>query len=338
MVGFVVNESFFPVQRSLLSASGLVERMLANYDLAAPPTCQFWRRGINDLYLVKVGGTKLMLRICPTGQRSFKQLAAEIDLLNYLHQNHFKVPRPIPQMNGSFIQALQAPEGTRYAVVFSFVPGTPHSPTKEHSFRFGQTIAQLHSITDNYPAGRAGLQFEPADMMDKPLVRLRPLFSEHQDDLDYLLEISRGLKQIAAKLPRRAPEYGVCHGDVNDGNFHVGEDDQWALLDFEYFGYGWRVFDIATFFNNQIHQLGKAERTKNILEAFLEGYQSVRTLSQAELEALPSFVVLRQIWLLGVGAKNQPDIGLNLFESWVFDKCMPFIREWMAGPLWRGVA
>ena len=115
MVGFVMNELVFPVQRSLLSASGLVDRMLINYDLADPPTCQFWRRGINDLYMVNTGGTKLMLRICPTGWRSFEQLAAEIDLLNYLHRHHFNVSQPIPQKNGSFIQALQAPEGTRYA-------------------------------------------------------------------------------------------------------------------------------------------------------------------------------------------------------------------------------
>ena len=265
-------------------------------------------------------------------------LAAEIDLLNYLHQKQINVPQPVPQRDGSYIQALPAPEGTRYAVVFSFVPGTPRRPTQKHSFRFGQAVAQLHRITDDYPAGTSGLQFELADMMDKPLVRLKPLFAEHQYDWNYLLEIAEDLKGSAAKLPHRAPEYGICHGDVNDGNFHVDEDGIWALLDFEYFGYGWRVFDIATFFNNQIHQLGKTECTRNILKAFLAGYQSVRTLSQAELEALPSFVILRQIWLLGVGAKTQPDIGLNLFESWVFDRCIPFIREWMARPWWRDIA
>jgi Ser/Thr protein kinase RdoA (MazF antagonist) len=74
------------------------------------------------------------------------------------------------------------------------------------------------------------------------------------------------------------------------------------------------------------------------METFLEGYQSVRALSQTELEALPSFVILRQIWLLGIGAKNLPNIGLSLFESWAFDRCMPFIRAWMAEPFWCGVA
>ena len=146
------------------------------------------------------------------------------------------------------------------------------------------------------------------------------------------------MKQAAGQLPREAPAYGLCHGDVNTGNFHLYDDHAWALLDFEYFGYGWRVFDIATFTNNQIHQLGKTERTRRIVQAFLEGYQSVRTLSQAELEALHPFVVLRQIWLMGIGTRNLSNVGLSLFEHWVFGQCMPFIRAWMAGSFWDGVA
>jgi Ser/Thr protein kinase RdoA (MazF antagonist) len=333
-----MNGSVFPVQRSLLSVSALAEWASTNYNLPGSLTCQFWRRGINDLYLVKAKGTKLVLRISPTNWRSFEQLVAEMDLLSFLHQHHISVPEPIRHKDGSYIQTLNAPEGPRYAVIFSFVPGVPSCPTEAQGYRFGQAIAQLHAVTDGYPADRAGFRFEPGEMVDKPLARLKPLFVEHRDDWDYLREIAEGLKQAAGRVPRKAPEYGICHGDVNDGNFHVIDDNEWALLDFEYFGYGWRVFDIATFLNNQVHQLGRAERTQRILEAFLEGYESVRVLSQAELEVLSSFVILRQIWLLGIGAKNQANLGLSLFERWVFDKCMPFIRAWMAEPFWDGAA
>jgi len=328
----MMNESPFPVQRSLLSASALAERVLTRYSLSGSPTCQFWRRSINDLYLVKAGRVNLVLRVSPTGWRSYEHSTAEIDLLNSLQQNQISVPQPIPQRDGTYIQILNAPEGPRYAVVFSFVSGVPHSPTKVHSYRFGQAIAQFHTVTDSYPADRAGFRFDPAGMVDEPLVRLRPLFAAHKNDFDYLVDISTSLKQAAGRLPRKAPEYGICHGDVNDGNLHLGDDNEWTLLDFEYFGYGWRVFDIGTFFNNQIHQMGKTEHTKSILHAFLEGYQSVRPLSPTELEVLPAFVILRQIWLLGIGAKNLPNIGLGLFESWVFNQCMPFIRAWMAEP------
>ena len=333
-----MNESPFPVQRSLLSAAALAERVLVGYELVGMPTCHFWRRSINDLYLVEAGGTKLVLRIAPANWRSLEQVAAEIDLLRYLQQKQIAVPGPIRHRDGTYIQTLHAPEGPRYAVLFTFVPGVPPDPTEGQAHRFGQAIAHLHTVTDGYPADREGFRFEPGDMVDEPLARLGPLFAEHEDDLAYLWDIADGLKRAAGRLPREAPAYGLCHGDVNTGNFHLCGDDEWALLDFEYFGYGWRVFDVATFTNNQIHQLGRTERTRRIVEAFLEGYGSVRTLSQAELEALPAFVVLRQIWLMGIGARNLPTMGTSPFEGWVFGKCMPFIRAWMAGSFWEGVA
>jgi Ser/Thr protein kinase RdoA (MazF antagonist) len=328
-----MNESPFPVQRSLLSAPALAERALPNYGLSGSSTCRFWSRGINDLYLIETEGEKFVLRISPTDWRSYEHLVSEVELLRFLHGRHISTPQPVPQKDGAFIQTLHAPEGPRYAVLFTFVPGAPPDEmTEVESHRFGQAIARLHTVTDGYPTDRAGFRFEPADMVDRPLDCLRPLFAQHQDDFDYLVRISSDLKKAADKLPRAAPEYGICHGDVNNSNIHFDGPDEWALLDFEYLGYGWRVFDIGAFFNNQLFALGKTERARSISNAFLEGYQSLRHLGPTELEVLPSFVMLRQLWLLGIGAKNLPNMGLSLFRHWVFDRCMPLVRAWMAEP------
>lgn len=329
-----MSEAPFPVQRSLLVASALEERVLCNYHLSEPATCRFWRRSINDLYLVRAGETRFVLRICPAYWRSYDHLSAEIELLNFLRSARISVPQPVRQKGGIYIQTLNAPEGSRFAALFTFVPGATYIGSEVQSHCYGQAIACLHAATDSYPAGRAGFSFEPTDMVDESLDRLRPLCADHQDDLHYLLEISNGLRQASSNLPRRAPQYGICHGDVNDGNILFGDHGQWALLDFEYFGYGWRVFDIGTFVDNQLYHLGNTAEAQAIWAAFLEGYQSVRSLSQTELEVLPSFVMLRQIWLLGRGAKFSPNIGLNLFEDWVFNRCMPLIRQWMVEP-WR---
>ena len=321
--------SFFPVQRSLLAASALAEQVLSNYNLPGPVTCDFWHRSINDTYLVQAGNSKFMLRIAPTNWRSYENLEAEINLLQFLFNHHIIAPQPIRQKTRGHIQALNAPEGLRYAVLFSFVPGVSPYLDQPHSYRFGQAIAQFHNVTDDYPLDCAGWRFEFVDMFDEPLDHLKPWFVNHQDDFEYLLEISGRLEQSVSRLSREVATYGVCHGDVNNGNFHLIEPNDWALLDFEYFGYGWRVFDIGTFFNNQFQQLGKMEQATIVTDAFLAGYQSVRPLSQVELEVLPFFVVLHQIWLLGIGAKNLPNIGIDVFQNWAFEMCMPFIKEWI---------
>ena len=59
----------------------LAERVKNRYRLSGSPSCQFWRRSINDLYLVQDQERKFVLRISPTDWRSYEQLAAEIDLL-----------------------------------------------------------------------------------------------------------------------------------------------------------------------------------------------------------------------------------------------------------------
>ncbi len=31
--------------------------------------------------------------------------------------------------------------------------------------------------------------------------------------------------------------------------------------------------------------------------------------------------------------RNLPNIGLEMFQRWLFEMCMPFIREWLTDPL-----
>jgi len=326
-----MNDTSPLVQRSILSASALTEQVLSRYRLPSPLTCQFWNHSINDSYLVKAGETSFMLRVAPANWRSLEQFNAEIDLLHFLDRRQLTVPQPVAQKDGGLIQALNAPEGIRYAILFTLVPGASPSMTETAGFRFGEAVAQLHILTDDYPSEAAGFHFDASDMVDEPLTRIEALFRAHRKDYDYLLEIAPGLKRIADTLPRAAPTYGICHGDLNAGNFHLTDAGSWSLVDFEYFGYGWRVFDIATFFNTQLIDQGRTSDTQRILDAFLAGYQAHRHLSQSELECLPYFVILRQLWLLGTSARYIPKstVGLDLYQRWIFQQVMPFIREWM---------
>jgi Ser/Thr protein kinase RdoA (MazF antagonist) len=169
-------------------------------------------------------------------------------------------------------------------------------------------------------------------MIDRPLELLRPWFADRPDDYAFLVDTAARLRQALASLPRIAPCYGICHGDLNDNNIHLIGEDAWALLDFEYAGYGWRVFDIATFFNNQLTQRGRTEHTRGLLDAFLNGYQSERRLSAAELAALPAFVTLRQLWNWGLAVTNQAIVGRGLLDHWMFEICLPIFKAWVREP------
>jgi Ser/Thr protein kinase RdoA (MazF antagonist) len=220
-------------------------------------------------------------------------------------------------------------------VLFTFLPGTPPHPSRAHSHRYGRALAHLHALTGDYPPGCGGHRFDVEAMLDQPLALLQPFFADRQHDWALLLDTAQCLRQAQAALSVQAPEHGLCHGDVNAGNLHLGGPARWAWLDFEYFGYGWRIFDIATFANNHLYQLGRTAQARRNLDAFLAGYQAIHPLSAAELHSLPAFVILRQIWLLGRGAQFQPNIGLKPFQEWLFGRCLPFIQSWMSQPFWE---
>lgn len=324
----------FPVQRSLLAEDALAERVLSRYDLPRDIHCRFWQRGINDTYWVEAGEIRYVLRISPAHWRAREHVLAEVRLLSYLGQQGLTVPQPVEQREGTIVQTLDAPEGPRHAVLFTFVPGSglPPNPTEDQARRYGNAIAQFHQTTDNYPVGHDAWHFEPEDTIDRPLARLKPLFAGHEDDYEELLVWSSDLRGMAEALPRTPPAYGLCHGDVNNSNFLIVDGQRWTLIDFEYVGVGARIFDIATYVNNQLFATGQTAQTARLVEAFLGGYESLRALSTAERDALPSFVVLRQLWLLGIGVKNLPNIGHRMFEHWAFERVMPMPRRWVEAP------
>jgi Ser/Thr protein kinase RdoA (MazF antagonist) len=320
---------FIPVYRSLLSDAALTERLLPEYDLPSGATCHFWNQSINDTYLVRAGTTQWMLRIAPAQRRSDAQLATEINLLYFLHHRGLHVPQPVTLRDGTAVRTLAAPEGPRQAVLFTYVPGMGYTPTTSHSYRYGQAIAHFHTVTGNFSQDQPLWRFETAELLERPLELLHAWLASRPADRAFLVGLVERLRPILAGLPRAAPIYGLCHGDLNNGNLHLSGDDQWALLDFEYIGYGWRVFDIATFFNNQLNQEGHSTQTRRLLDAFLDGYQSIRPLSPTELTVLPAFVALRQIWLWGISMTNRPMVGLGLFDQWMHEISLPTLRAWV---------
>jgi Ser/Thr protein kinase RdoA (MazF antagonist) len=68
-----------------------------------------------------------------------------------------------------------------------------------------------------------------------------------------------------------------------------------TLLDFDFCGPGWRVFDVATY----LHAAQDERSTEATGRAFLAGYQEVRTLVDWELAAIPPFVAVRELFRLG---------------------------------------
>ncbi|NEQ53984.1 MAG: phosphotransferase [Leptolyngbya sp. SIO3F4] len=94
-------------------------------------------------------------------------------------------------------------------------------------------------------------------------------------------------------------DYGLCHGDLHGENAHE-YGGKVTHFDFDCCGFGWRIYDLATF-KWVIRLLGKEDR---LWSSFLEGYRSIREISDLDLSLIEPFVVMRDIWFFGLNTGN----------------------------------
>lgn len=149
---------FFPVDDSMLSAPAIARFVKEKYVLPDPVTAKIIKTGINHTYLVTHGAGKCIFRVYSLHWRSQKEIAEEIKLLLLLKENGIPVSFPLADAQSVYIQQLQAPEGLRYAVLFSFAEGGKMLifPAALH-YHAGQIMGRMHAVTHHLVAERGSL-------------------------------------------------------------------------------------------------------------------------------------------------------------------------------------
>ena len=324
----------FPVHNSTLAGPGLAQRVLSKYNLPSPISCNFLRSGVNDTYIVKAGAATYFLRVYRYGWRTKGEIQAELEMLIYLHQRRLPVSWPIERKDGACLTPIAAPEGVRYAALFTNAPGKGFDRNIKNSCAYGELAGKIHSCLDKAPDDGRRFQLDLPHLIDQPLHHIEPFLEHRRKDFDYLKKVGGELKlQIGELLPKTKPEYGNCHGDHHGGNLHMDNNGKMTLFDFDCYGYGWRAYDLAVFlWNSSVSDdwsaKAKSGRTRG-WNAFLEGYSKTRTLGAHELKATNIFVPIRHIWLLGLHTQLADTSGRGWFDDSYFDFHIRFIKRWL---------
>jgi hypothetical protein len=116
----------------------------------------------------------------------------------------------------------------------------------------------------------------------------------------------------------------VCHGDCHGSNARIDSLGSATLIDFDDGGPGWVAYDLAVFLWTACAFF---PQRRALWRYFLDGYRSVRPIPRADLDAVPLFVPLRHIWLLGEYAAGAGGWGTWWLGEW-FDRQMAFLRAW----------
>jgi Ser/Thr protein kinase RdoA (MazF antagonist) len=308
-----------PVQRSILSAEALAPIVAQTYGLDRV-RCQLIKSAMLDTYQILAATGPGILRIYPAQRRTTTAILAELDVLAHLHAAGLAVSTPILQLNGEQLLAVQTPEGVRYAALFTFAPGQPLSQqcTPPNARLFGHTLAQLHAIADTLAHPLARPPLDLSTLLDRSITALDHVFGQRSADWVWLQQVATAVRSHIAALPTEPPWYGLCHGDAGSANAHVSADGRLTLFDFDMCGVGWRAYDIATFC---------IDEPEAIVEACLEGYETVRPLTAAERAAIPWFQIMQSIWVLGLRADYVNEWGSALLSDRLVNHIFTFIKQ-----------
>jgi Ser/Thr protein kinase RdoA (MazF antagonist) len=282
----------------------LARAALGLWDLPAGAEVSLLNVSENTTWLVTApGGFRSVLRIHRAGYHSRRAIACELAWAAALRAEAGLVtPAVRAGRNGAAIQSGGVPglPGARHMVMFDFLPGRAPDPDDDLVAPFrtlGAMAARthLHSMRWTRPEPFERLTWD-LDAVYGPA----PTWGDWRDAPNVTPEI-RAVLEAAEDLVRRrlsafgtGPDrYGLIHADMRLANLLVDEDCT-RLIDFDDCGFGWFLYDFAA----AISFMEDHRQVPALKAAWLEGYRSLRPLSQAEAEEIDTFVMLRRMALL----------------------------------------
>lgn len=156
----------------------------------------------------------------------------------------------------------------------------------------------LHQVSDQLEMKCHRETIEYYQLVEHPLQIIENAV-ERTDTVQKLKERADKIwGSIIESIPREQPYYGFCHGDVHSGNLYFW-NRQPQIFDFDCMGFGYRAYELA------VYLWDETSVNDNFIESeqwnnYLKGYQEVRKLSQQEIQLIPAFAALRQLWFIGV--------------------------------------
>nr|HEV8052831.1 phosphotransferase [Parachlamydiaceae bacterium] len=259
--------------KTTVASSTIKEYVETNFYFTEEVHCRILNIGVNDIYLVEAGSEKYVLRLSRTDKNltlTHSEFLFELEWLEFLHFHRIPVSYPIHRLDNKLFGEIEAPEGLRFATLFSYAEGTPDMDAKR-AFLLGEALAQLHIASDLFVTSCERDHLDITRLIDIPLRTIKDALGElWQKEVQQLENLAEKLRSEIMALDKKKGTYGIIAGDIHGDNQHFTQDNQVTMFDFEFCAYGYRIYDIATF------RWGRGI-SKDLWHAFLEGYQTIRT-------------------------------------------------------------
>lgn len=338
--GLRKQEISMTTQAAIRTVRGALEQY--GFDPTAPIELVKYRE--NYVFrLISDSGDSYAIRLHRAGYRTDAEINTELAYLHALAEHGLSVSQPVATLKGDFVCVVTAEDGTVFQLdVLRWVEGgvplgditeamAGESSLDPAVFRqLGVLTAELHTSTSAIGRVEAfrrqawdadGLIGDSAQW-GNPLA----LQSLGPEDESLLESGVAKLRQDLSALPKSVDAYGVIHADLTPENVLVGHDGQMVLIDFDDFGEGWHLFDLATImFFFQPHPL-----YENYRGALFEGYASARALPDGFLQSWDSMLLSRGLTYLGWASTRRGDEAAEFIVERVVPMVLGLARNYIS--------
>ena len=267
---------------------------------------------MNHTYVLSDNETKYVLRVYSHNWRTKSEITEELKLLNLLREHNLSVSFPIEDKNGNLIQEINAPEGQRHVVLFSFAEGGKiRFMDQETCFEIGVLMAQIHKLTISKTIGR--VLYDKKALIELPYKKLNDYFSQDLPEMAFIKTFGASFQDSDFEdLPQ-----GVVHMDIWYDNMAIKNTTEITIFDFDFCGNGWQILDVG-YFCKQLFFIEQDKTTYELkVQSFLKGYQKHKTLSDNELKLIPKAGAAVFVFYLGVQAQRFDWSNIFLSENYL---------------------
>lgn len=319
---------YAPVISSILSPDYLAAFFVLHYGFGKSATCKILKTGINHTYLLSTPTAKFILRVYCHGWRTESEIAEELNLLNFLTEHGFSVAYPIRDREGKYINQLKAPEGDRFAVLFSFADGeTIRVPSEEVSYQLGTAMAKMHQLTVNKPIHRKA--YNAASLVSWALQATRNHFDAPSEEMQYFERADAKISAVFEQADAATLRYGIVHLDLWYENMKIRNGTDITIFDFDNCGNGWLFLDMAyslmTLYRNEPNK----ENFESKRESFYKGYESVTPISSEEKRLIPYGGLAIWLHYTGIHVQRFNDFSNQFLSPEFLKYWMQTVNQWM---------
>jgi len=255
-----------------------LDAFIATYDLGPITAVKGIAEGVeNSNFLLATGKGQFILTLYE------KRVAAEdlpffIGLMEHLSSRGLSCPLPVHDRSGNALKRLAG----RPAAIVTYLPGrSVRRPKSDHCAAVGAALARMHLAGEGFRLSRTNAL---------SVAGWRPLYMQCGGRADTVVQglaadIEHELAFLEQHWPRELPA-GVIHADLFPDNVFFLGGKVSGLIDFYFACNDMLAYDVAICLNAWCFETdGALNVTK--ARALLAGYQGIRPLTRAEIDALP---------------------------------------------------